>query len=206
MITLSNTQFTELQKHLDAAWCILGSIVVSDDEVQVAQPAKRRIPKPKKSTFFCETPTFTYRYANARPEDARRLPLLFQYLLREYAEGQSYLAPDTKPEDFYSLFYGEWADAVVAWTGSKQDLYYFIKRLLERNLICLPQNWYIWQITENHFCDRMGHPFRNLRNQHLPKKSVAAIERLIDLLDPAATTAADLEQLCRRLGVSFGAL
>lgn len=82
MITLSNTQFTELQKHLDAAWCILGSIVVSDDEVQVAQPAKRRIPK--------------------------------------------------------------------------------------------------------------------------PKKSVAAIERLIDLLDPAVTTAADWEQLCRRLGASFG--
>lgn len=80
MITLSNTQFTELQDHLNAMQSILSSIISSDDEVQVPQPVK---------------------------------------------------------------------------------------------------------------C-------------HMPKKSVAAIERLIDLLDPAVTTAADWEQLCRRLGASFG--
>ena len=37
---------------------------------------------------------------------------------------------------------------VVTWCGSKQDLYYFIKRLKERNLIEIPQSLTIWTITQ----------------------------------------------------------
>ena len=80
---------------------------------------------------------------------------------------------------------------MLVWTGTKQDLYYFIKRMVERDIICLPTGWYVWQIVENHFSDRRGNPFRNLRHQHLPKVSAPALERLIDILDPAAYSPAE---------------
>ena len=121
----------------------------------------------------------------------KRLTILYQYLIKEYGDGQSYLAHDTLPEDFYSLFTGEQSKTVLVWTGTKQDLYYFIKRMVERDIICLRTGWYIWQIVENHFSDRRGNPFRNLRNQHLPKVSAPALERLIDILDPAADSPAE---------------
>ena len=47
-----------------------------------SSPNGRTTPK-KKSSHFLETRTFIYRYNNARPEDSRRLPLLFQFLTKE---------------------------------------------------------------------------------------------------------------------------
>lgn len=41
-----------------------------------SSPNGKTIPK-KRSSHFLETRTFIYRYNNARPEDSRRLPLLF---------------------------------------------------------------------------------------------------------------------------------
>lgn len=164
-----------------------------------ARPAKR-----PNAHHFLETRTFIYRYNNARPEDSRRLPLLFQFLTKEHHHTKSYLEPETKPDDFYALFNGELSDTVVTWTGSKQDLYYFIKRLKERNLIEIPQSLTIWSITQNHFSDRRGNYFEDMRNQHNPKTSLPVIERLIDILDPAATDTAELDELCRKIGGSFG--
>ena len=157
------------------------------------RPAPKKSPKkaPKPSPYFLETPTFIYRYRNTRQEDVKRLTILYQYLIKEYGDGQSYLAHDTPPEDFYSLFTGEQSKTVLVWTGTKQDLYYFIKRMVERDIICLPTGWYVWQIVVNHFSDRRGNPFRNLRHQHLPKVSAPALERLIDILDPAADSPAE---------------
>ena len=42
-----------------------------------------RTTQKKKSSHFLVTRTFIYRYNNARPEDSRRLPLLFQFLTKE---------------------------------------------------------------------------------------------------------------------------
>ena len=164
-----------------------------------ARPSKR-----PNAHHFLETRTFIYRYNNARPEDSRRLPLLFQFLTKEHHHTKSYLEPETKPDDFYALFNGELSDVVVTWCGSKQDLYYFIKRLKERNLIEIPQSLTIWTITQNHFSDRRGNYFEDMRNQHNPKTSQPTIERLIDILDPAATDTAELDDLCRKIGGSFG--
>lgn len=164
-----------------------------------ARPSKR--PNPH---HFLETRTFIYRYNNARPEDSRRLPLLFQFLTKEHHHTKSYLEPETKPDEFYALFNGELSDIVITWTGSKQDLYYFIKRLKERNLIEIPQSLTIWTITQNHFSDRRGNYFEDMRNQHNPKTSLPVIERLIDILDPAATDTAELDDLCRKISGSFG--
>ena len=164
-----------------------------------AHPSKR-----PNAHHFLETRTFIYRYNNARPEDSRRLPLLFQFLTKEHHHTKSYLEPETKPDDFYALFNGELSNVVVTWCGSKQDLYYFIKRLKERNLIEIPQSLTIWTITQNHFSDRRGNYFEEMRNQHNPKTSLPVIERLIDILDPAATDTAELDELCRKIGGSFG--
>ncbi len=165
-----------------------------------AKQANGKTVESKKSSFFLATPTFIYRYLNAKPEDAKRLPLLFQHLTKEYREGKSYLDPETAPDAFYSLFTGERSDTVVTWTGTQQDLYFFVKRMVKREIIRLPESWSIWKITENHFSDRNGNPYLNLRHQHPPKIAVEAIESLIDILDPAATTSDDLAKLRTNIG------
>ena len=132
------------------------------DVEDVMPSAKSTTDRPSKrpnAHHFLETRTFIYRYNNARPEDSRRLPLLFQFLTKEHHHTKSYLEPETKPDDFYALFNGELSNVVVTWCGSKQDLYYFIKRLTERNLIEIPQSLTIWTITQNHFSDRSGNYF-----------------------------------------------
>lgn len=171
-----------------------------EDVMPSAKSTTARPSKRPNAHHFLETRTFIYRYNNARPEDSRRLPLLFQFLTKEHHNTKSYLEPETKPDDFYALFNGELSDTVVTWTGSKQDLYYFIKRLKERNLIEIPQSLTIWTITQNHFSDRRGNYFEDMRNQHNPKTSLPVIERLIDILDPAATDTAELDDLCRKIG------
>ena len=175
-----------------------------EDVMPSAKSTTARPSKRPNAHHFLETRTFIYRYNNARPEDSRRLPLLFQFLTKEHHHTKSYLEPETKPDDFYALFNGELSNVVVTWCGSKQDLYYFIKRLKERNLIEIPQSLTIWSITQNHFSDRRGNYFEDMRNQHNPKTSLPVIERLIDILDPAVTDTAELDELCRKIGGSFG--
>lgn len=175
-----------------------------EDVMPSAKSTTARPSKRPNAHHFLETRTFIYRYNNARPEDSRRLPLLFQFLTKEHHHTKSYLEPETKPDEFYALFNGELSDIVITWTGSKQDLYYFIKRLKERNLIEIPQSLTIWTITQNHFSDRRGNYFEDMRNQHNPKTSQPTIERLIDILDPAVTDTAELDELCRKIGGSFG--
>ncbi len=175
-----------------------------EDVMPSAKSTTARPSKRPNAHHFLETRTFIYRYNNARPEDSRRLPLLFQFLTKEHHHTKSYLEPETKPDEFYALFNGELSDIVITWTGSKQDLYYFIKRLKERNLIEIPQSLTIWTITQNHFSDRRGNYFEDMRNQHNPKTSLPVIERLIDILDPAATDTAELDDLCRKISGSFG--
>ena len=175
-----------------------------EDVMPSAKSTTARPSKRPNAHHFLETRTFIYRYNNARPEDSRRLPLLFQFLTKEHHHTKSYLEPETKPDDFYALFNGELSDTVVTWTGSKQDLYYFIKRLKERNLIEIPQSLTIWSVTQNHFSDRRGNYFEDMRNQHNPKTSLPVIERLIDILDPAVTDTAELDELCRKISGSFG--
>ncbi len=175
-----------------------------EDVMPSAKSTTARPSKRPNAHHFLETRTFIYRYNNARPEDSRRLPLLFQFLTKEHHHTKSYLEPETKPDDFYALFNGELSNVVLTWCGSKQDLYYFIKRLIERNLIEIPQSLTIWTITQNHFSDRRGNYFEDMRNQHNPKTSLPVIERLIDILDPAATDTAELDDLCRKIGGSFG--
>ena len=206
MITLSDSQFAELQKYCDAIQSIINRVSNPETETTILppKPAKARIVRPKRSSYFLETPAFIYRY-NALPDAQRRLCLLYRFLIREYREACTWIDADTPLEDFCALFSGERTDKVIIWTEAKQNLYYFVKRMSERQIIHLPKGWYIWQIAENHFADRRGKPYPNLRNQHLPQNAGTAIERLIDILDPTLTSAADLDEMSRRLGASLGA-
>ena len=190
--------------HAPQQFCTHLPLTDVEDVMPSAKSTTARPSKRPNAHHFLETRTFIYRYNNARPEDSRRLPLLFQFLTKEHHHTKSYLEPETKPDDFYALFNGELSNVVVTWCGSKQDLYYFIKRLIERNLIEIPQSLTIWTITQNHFSDRRGNYFEDMRNQHNPKTSLPVIERLIDILDPAATDTAELDELCRKIGGSFG--
>ena len=202
MKTISIAQLHELQGHVQAINAILG-LTVSTSYVATRQThsPSRRISKV--APYFLETPTFKYRYLHTA-DGNRRLSLLYQYLCKEFRETRSYIAPETTPDEFISLFGGETNNNVVIWTGSKQDLYYFIKRMVERKVIDIPHSSTIWTITQNHFSDRRGNIFLDLRNQHTPKTSAEAIERLIDILDPAATSASELTDLSRKVGATFG--
>ena len=181
----------------------IGIQFVNGKQTTANSPTKSKTVTPKKSKHFLETVTFKYRYLNTT-DGNRRLSLLYQFLCKEYRETKSYIALETTPDEFYSLFSGESNNNVVTWTGSKQDLYYFIKRMVERNIIDIPQGSTIWTITQNHFSDRRGNLFLDLRNQHKPQLSAEAIDRLIDILDPAATTSADLTDLSKKLSTPFG--
>lgn len=158
---------------------------------------------PMRPKHFLETVTFKYLYLNSA-DGNRRLSLLYQFLCKEYRETKSYIVPETTPDEFFSLFAGETNNTVVTWTGSKQDLYYFVKRMVERHIINIPNISTIWTITQNHFSDRRGNLFLDLRNQHNLKNSAEAIERLIDILDPTATTSADLTEISKKLSTAFG--
>lgn len=182
----------------------IGIQIVYGKQASFTLPStKNKTITPKKSKHFLETATFKYCYLNT-DEGNRRLYLLYQFLSREYRETKSYIDPEIAPDDFCSLFFGETNNTVITWTGSKQDLYYLIKRMVDRHIIDIPSSTTIWTITQNHFSDRRGNIFLDLRNQHKPKTSAEAIEHLIDILDPAATTPADLTELSKKLSTAFG--
>ena len=196
-------QYVETQNILISAPQIVhnsNTVYRKQDQYTTEKPPQSKTVTPKKSSHFLETITFQYRYLNYA-DGHRRLSLLYQYLTKEYRETKSYIAADTTPDEFCSLFNGETNNNVITWTGSKQDLYYFIKRMVERSIIDIPDTSTIWTITQNHFSDRRGNIFLDLRNQHNPKISAEAIERLIDILDPGATTPADLTELSKKVSV-----
>lgn len=61
------------------------AIFVNGKQTTIKPPSSsngKTIPQ-KRSSHFLETRMFIYRYNNARPEDSRRLPLLFQFLTKE---------------------------------------------------------------------------------------------------------------------------
>lgn len=200
---IANVEHMDVHLDKDASVQIANIEQADIEKQKITTPTIGKTITPKKSKHFLETATFKYRYLNT-DEGNRRLYLLYQFLSREYRETKSYIDPEIAPDDFYSLFSGETNNTVITWTGSKQDLYYLIKRMVDRHIIDIPSSTTIWTITQNHFSDRRGNIFLDLRNQHKPKTSAEAIEHLIDILDPAATTPADLTELSKKLSTAFG--
>ena len=137
-----------------------------------AKPTCKRSSRSKPLTFC----TFAYRY----PHSSHRLTRLYQALLHA-----GWIAPDTTPDSFLSLFEGNPTHVRIKWTGTQQHLYYLIRRIVERELVSLPQGVTLWLITESHFVDKNSRAFRCFNKQKEPVKAKSAIDRLVDILDPS---------------------
>ena len=122
--------------------------------------------------------TFIYRHA---PKYASRIVTLYQHLLKA-----QWIAPDTNPDDFSAIFEGNPSTARIKWIGKQAYLYYLIRQLVDLQLVSIPQNASVWQIVESHFLNKNSRPFHDFNKQKEPIKAKAAIDKLIEILQPSA--------------------
>ena len=136
-----------------------------------------RKPKAKRTTPRVTTSSFTYRWLNTTPQ---RITTLYQYLLRA-----QWIASDTNPDDFFSIFTGKESNARIKWIEKQSYLYYFIRRAVDKELIYIPNKRKIWQVTESHFMDGCSRPFYEIRKQKVPKTAIPTIEKMLEILLPS---------------------
>ena len=132
-------------------------------------PAKRPAPR-------VTTATFTYRWLATAPQ---RITTLYQYLLRA-----QWIASDTQPDDFFTLFTGKASNIRIKWTGSNLQLAYLIRVMTERNYISTPKRVGKWTCVYNHFVDKNSRQLPRLNSLHIPTKSKLAVEQMAELLNP----------------------
>ena len=173
--SITSAQLADLQNCLQRINDILGlSITISDVHTthrSAACPRKRTTPRVTNATF-------TYRWLATAPQ---RITTLYQHLLKA-----QWIAPDTNPDDFSAIFEGNPSTARIKWIGKQAFLYYLIRQLVDLQLVSIPQNASIWQIVESHFLDKNSRPFHDFNKQKEPIKAKAAIDKLIEILQPSA--------------------
>lgn len=130
----------------------------------------------KRTTHRVTSSTFTYRWLATAPQ---RITTLYQYLLRA-----KWIASDTNPDDFFSLFTGKESNVRIKWTGSNLQLAYLIRLMTERNYISIPKRVGKWTCVYNHFVDKNSRQLPKLSRLHIPKKSKSAVEQMAELLNP----------------------
>ena len=135
-----------------------------------------RKPKAKRTTPRVTTSSFTYRWLNTTPQ---RITTLYQYLLRA-----KWIAADTNPDEFFSLFTGKESNARIKWTGSNLQLAYLIRVMTEQNYISTPKRVGKWTCVYNHFIDKNSRQLPKLSRLHIPKRSKTAVEQMAELLNP----------------------
>ena len=139
-------------------------------------PTSPRKPKAKRTTPRVTTATFTYRWLTTTPH---RITKLYQYLLRA-----QWIASDTNPDDFFSIFTGKESNIRIKWTGSNLQLAYLIRVMTERNYISIPKRVGKWTCVYNHFVDKNSRQLPRLNSLHIPTKSKLAVEQMAELLNP----------------------
>ena len=135
-----------------------------------------RKPKAKRTTPRVTNATFTYRWLATAPY---RITTLYQYLLRA-----KWIASDTNPDDFFSIFSGQPSNARIKWIGSNLQLAYLIRVMTERNYISIPKRVGKWTCVYNHFVDKNSRQLPRLNSLHIPTKSKLAVEQMAELLNP----------------------
>jgi hypothetical protein len=138
-------------------------------------------PTPRKTQAKRTTPrvtnaTFTYRWLATAPQ---RITTLYQYLLRA-----RWIASDTNPDDFFSLFAGKESNVRIKWISSNLQLAYLIRIMTEQNYISTPKRVGKWTCVYNHFVDKNSRQLPKLSRLHIPKKSKSAVEQMAELLNP----------------------
>ena len=171
--SITSAQLAELQNCLQRINDILGlSITISDVHTthrSSACPRKRITPR-------VTTATFTYRWLTTTPHCITKL---YQYLLRA-----QWIASDTNPDDFFSIFTGKESNARIKWIGSNLQLAYLIRLMIERNYISIPKRVGKWTCVYNHFVDKNSRQLPRLNSLHIPTKSKLAVEQMAELLNP----------------------
>lgn len=171
--TLTPAQLAELQNCLQRINDILGlSITISDAHTTHRSSTCLR----KRTTPRVTNATFTYRWLATAPQ---RIATLYQYLLRA-----QWIATDTNPDDFFSLFAGKESNVRIKWTGSNLQLAYLIRVITEQNYISTPKRVGKWTCVYNHFVDKNSRQLPKLSRLHIPKKSKSAVEQMAELLNP----------------------
>ena len=171
--TITPAQLAELQNCLQRINEILGlSITISDAHATHRSSACPR----KRPTQRVTNATFTYRWLTTAPH---RITTLYQYLLRA-----KWIASDTNPDDFLSLFTGKESNVRIKWTGSNLQLAYLIRVITEQNYISTPKRVGKWTCVYNHFVDKNNCQLRNLNALHIPLKSKKAVEQMAEILNP----------------------
>ena len=171
--TLTPAQLAELQNCLQRINDILGlSITISDAHTTHRSSTCLR----KRTTPRVTNATFTYRWLTTAPQ---RITTLYQYLLRA-----KWIASDTNPDDFLSLFTGKESNVRIKWTGSNLQLAYLIRVITEQNYISTPKRVGKWTCVYNHFVDKNNCQLRNLNALHIPLKSKKAVEQMAEILNP----------------------
>ena len=132
--------------------------------------------KAKRFTHRVTSATFTYRWLSTAPQ---RITKLYQYLLRA-----QWIASDTNPDDFLSIFSGRPSNARIKWIGSNLQLAYLIRLMTERNYIFIPKRVGKWTCVYNHFVDKNSRQLPRLNSLHIPTKSKLAVEKMAELLNP----------------------
>ena len=173
--SITSAQLAELQNSLQRINDILGlSITIFDVHTthrSSACPRKRTTPRVTNATF-------TYRWFATAPY---HITMLYQHLLKA-----QWIAPDTNLDDFSAIFEGNPSTARIKWIGKQAFLYYLIRQLVDLQLVSISQNASVWQIVESHFLDKNSRPFHNFNKQKEPIKAKAAIDKLIEILQPSA--------------------
>ena len=140
-----------------------------------SSPALRIRRKP--TSLRLTSATFSYRWFES---EQRRIIQLYQYLLRA-----GWIASNTNPDDFLSLFSGRDSNCKIHWTGKKTYLVYLFKLLTDRQYIFTPKGVGRWMIVSSHFVDVHGRLFTHLNSQRTPLKVQQAIDQLAELLNAA---------------------
>ena len=139
-------------------------------------PTSPRKTQTKRIPCRVTTATFTYRWLSTAPN---RITTLYQYLLRA-----QWIASDTNPDDFFSIFTGKESNARIKWIGSNLQLAYLIRVMTEQNYISTPKRIGKWTCVYNHFVDKNCRQLPKLSRLHIPKKSKSAVEQMSELLNP----------------------
>ena len=138
-------------------------------------PAPRIRRKP--ASHRLTSATFSYRWFES---EQRRIIQLYQCLLCA-----DWIASDTNPEDFLSLFSGHYTYCKIHWASKKTYLVYLFKLLTDRRYISTPKGVGRWMIVSSHFVDVHGRLFTHLNSQRTPLKVQQAIDQLAELLNAA---------------------
>ena len=171
--SITSAQLAELQNSLQRINDILGlSITIFDVHTKHRSSACPR----KRTTPRVTNATFTYRWLATAPQ---RITTLYQYLLRA-----KWIASDTNPDDFFSIFTGRESNARIKWIGSNLQLAYLIRLMTERNYISIPKRVGKWTCVYNHFVDKNSRQLPRLNSLHIPTKSKLVVDQMAELLNP----------------------